>query len=80
MNDNLVKQAVILAGGKGLRLRPITLSVPKPMALVNKRPFLDYLMAQLRSQGIRDALFLLGYKADVVRDYLKKGDSFGVRF
>lgn len=62
-----LRQAVILAGGKGERLRPLTDSVPKPMALVNGKPFLDYLIYSLLNAGISRILLLLGYKAEVIQ-------------
>ncbi|MEE8413312.1 MAG: sugar phosphate nucleotidyltransferase, partial [Dehalococcoidales bacterium] len=46
-----IKQAVILAGGEGTRLRPLTNSLPKPMAPVNNRPFLEYLVDMLKENG-----------------------------
>lgn len=66
------EQAVIFAGGRGERLRPLTDTIPKPMAPVNGRPFADYLLAMLRDAGIRRVLFLLGYKADTVVSHYKK--------
>jgi len=75
-----IKQAVIFAGGRGERLRPLTDAVPKPMAPVNENPFLDYLIDSLIRVGIRKVLFLVGYKSEIIikryRDSL--GDT--VRF
>ena len=62
-----IDQAVILAGGRGERLRPLTYSIPKPLAPVNGNPFLDYLVNSLLTVGITKILFLLGYKAEVVK-------------
>jgi D-glycero-D-manno-heptose 1,7-bisphosphate phosphatase len=62
----MIEQAVIFAGGKGERLRPLTDHVPKPMAPVLGVPFLDYLLGLLESQGIRRVLLLVGYKHDVI--------------
>lgn len=61
-----IRQAVILAGGLGTRLRPLTAERPKPMIQINGRPFLDYLLDLLREQGITRVLVLLGYRADDV--------------
>ncbi len=61
-----LRQAVILAGGMGERLRPLTDTVPKPMVSINGRPFLDYLIGSLKKQGISKFLFLVGYKADQI--------------
>ena len=60
-----VKQAVILAGGMGKRLIPITKKVPKPLALINSIPFMDYLLESLIEIGINKVLFLVGYKYDL---------------
>ena len=62
----MIEQAVILAGGRGERLRPITDRVPKPMAPVLGVPFLDYLLALLKREGIKRVLLLVGYKHEVV--------------
>jgi D-glycero-D-manno-heptose 1,7-bisphosphate phosphatase len=66
------EQAVIFAGGRGERLRPLTDMIPKPMAPVDGRPFVDYLLWMLRDSGIRRILFLLGYKAQSVIDYYSR--------
>ena len=60
------EQAVIFAGGRGERLRPLTETVPKPMAPVNGVPFLDYLLKTLEDVGIKKILFLLGYRAETI--------------
>ena len=63
---NRLTQAVILAGGRGERLRPLTDSMPKPMAPINGIPFLDYLIHSIIQAGIENILILLGYKADMI--------------
>ena len=60
-----INQAVILAGGKGQRLYPITRKVPKPLALINSIPFMDYLLESLIEIGINKVLFLVGYKYEL---------------
>lgn len=72
------EQAVILAGGRGTRLAPLTLTRPKPMIEFHGRPFLEYLIEMLRDQGIRRVLLLLGYLPEVVRDHFGDGSRFGV--
>ena len=72
-------QAVILAGGRGTRLRPITDSTPKAMINFHGRPFLEYLLRQLTSQGIADVLLLVGYLPDQIRDYFGDGSGWGLR-
>ena len=61
-----IKQAVILAGGQGTRLRPLTNDLPKPLAPVNGIPFLDYLLSCLIDVGIVHVVLLVGYKAEKI--------------
>lgn len=63
-------QAVILAGGRGTRLQPFTLEMPKPMYPIQDKPYLDHLLDQAESFGITDVLLLLGYKAEKIIDHL----------
>ena len=70
-------RAVILCGGLGTRLRPLTDTLPKPMAPVNGKPFLEHLFWQLASQGVRDFLLLTGYLADCIEDYFRDGSQWG---
>lgn len=73
-----VKQAVILAGGVGARLRPITYSIPKPMIKIHNKPFLEHLLLLLKQNGIRDVVLLLGYKNDVITKYFKDGSNLNI--
>jgi histidinol-phosphate phosphatase family protein len=72
-------QAVILAGGRGTRMRPITDDRPKPMVPVLGRPFLEYQVEQLREQGFDRVLLLLGYLPEVVREHFGDGRKWGLR-
>ena len=65
-----VKEAIILAGGLGTRLRDAVPDLPKCMAPVAGRPFLFYVINYLRSQGIEKFIFSLGYRHEVIQDYL----------
>jgi histidinol-phosphate phosphatase family protein len=69
-------QAVILCGGLGMRLRPITNNLPKPMVIVNGKPFLHHLLEQLYKQGITRFLLLTGYKSEKIVDYFGDGSKF----
>lgn len=71
-------QAVILAGGRGTRLRPLTDTLPKPMVPFHGRPFLEYLLDLLRGQGIERVLLLLGYLAENVQEHFGDGGRFGL--
>jgi len=76
--QNRPLQAVILAGGKGIRLMPLTSSLPKPMVRFHGKPFLEYLILQLRDQGFERVLLLLGYLPDPIRAYFGDGRKFGL--
>lgn len=71
-------QAVILAGGRGTRLSPITDALPKPMVKFHDRPFLEYLVEMVREQGFTKILMLLGYLPDKIMDHFGDGGSWRV--
>ncbi|MBI5077317.1 HAD-IIIA family hydrolase [Candidatus Falkowbacteria bacterium] len=73
-----VKQAVILAGGLGARLRPLTETIPKPMIPINGRPFLEYLIELLKKNGIEEVVILSGYLAEKITEYFGDGSKFGL--
>jgi len=73
-----IKQAVILAGGKGTRLRPLTYDVPKPMAIVHDRTFLEYLIEMLRENGISEVVLLLGYLPEKIIQHFGDGSNYGI--
>ena len=75
----MIKQAVILAGGLGTRLRPITDKIPKPMIQFHGKPFLEYLIELLKEQGIEEIILLLGYLSEKVVEYFGDGDKFGIK-
>ncbi len=79
LNINPPTQAVILAGGRGTRLRPLTDTRPKPMVEVCGKPFVEYQIEQLREQGFSRVLLLLGYLPEVVQDYFGDGTRWGMR-
>ena len=72
-----VSQAVILCGGRGERLRPLTDEMPKPMVSVNGRPFLQYLLEQLAENGINRFVLLTGYLGEKIVEYFGDGSSWG---
>src|SRR5262245_7407744 len=71
-------QAVILAGGRGTRLKPLTDTRPKPMIEILGKPFLEYQIEQVRDQGFTKVLLLLGYLPEVVQDYFGDGSQWGI--
>jgi histidinol-phosphate phosphatase family protein len=72
-------QAVILAGGRGTRLRPITDTIPKPMVAFHGKPFLGYVVDMLREQGFTHVLMLLGYLPEVIVGHFGDGSDYGLR-
>lgn len=78
LNLKDITQAVIFAGGLGERLRPFTETNPKPMFPFNNKPFLEYLIVQIRDWGIKDIVMLLGYLPNKIMDYFGDGSSWKV--
>jgi mannose-1-phosphate guanylyltransferase len=70
---------VILVGGQGTRLRPLTSTVPKPVVRLVDRPFIAFMLEWLRGHGIDDVIMSCGFLADSVRDVLGDGSHFGIR-
>lgn len=73
-----ISQAVILAGGRGTRLAPLTDTRPKPLVEIGGRPFIDHLLEMLKGQGIARVVMLLGYRAQMIVDHLGDGSRFGL--
>ena len=71
-------QALILAGGEGTRLRPLTSTVPKPIVPLVDRPFIVYMIEWLRGHGVDDVILACGFMAEAVRAVLGDGRSLGV--
>src|SRR3954449_12681584 len=72
-------QALILAGGEGTRLRPLTSTMPKPVVPLVGRPFISYMLEWLHSHGVDDVILSCGFMADGVRDVLGDGCGLGIR-
>ena len=72
-------QAVIMAGGYGKRLLPLTEKVPKPMLPVGERPLLELIIHQLRKAGIHDVNLTTHYLPDSISGHFGNGEHFGVR-
>ena len=71
--------ALILAGGKGERLRPLTDTLPKPMVPVCGKPILWHQVQWLKEAGVTDVVFLAGSSWKAIRDYFGSGQAFGIR-
>src|SRR3989338_8230350 len=72
-------QAVILCGGEGKRLAPLTKKIPKPMVVINNKPFLEHQIIYLRNQGINDFVFCVGYKWNYIFNYFGDGSRLKVK-
>ncbi|MCS7002772.1 MAG: nucleotidyltransferase family protein, partial [Dehalococcoidia bacterium] len=71
-------KAVVMAGGEGSRLRPLTISRPKPMVQVVNRPCIEHILLLLRRHGITDVIITLQYLAEQIQDYFGDGSSLGM--
>lgn len=71
-------QAVIMAGGFGTRLRPITCSIPKPMAPVANKPMLSHIIELLKKYNFTDLTMMLYYQPEIITNYFQDGSSYGV--
>ncbi len=72
-------QAIILAGGKGERLRPFTSDRPKPMVEILGIPLLGYQLQWLQAQGVTEIIIVCGYRHEVIQEYFGVGEKWGVQ-
>jgi NDP-sugar pyrophosphorylase family protein len=70
-------KAIILAGGRGKRLRPITDKIPKPLIQINKKPLIEWTIKYLKKYGIKEIIVSSGYKSNLIEKFLKKKKNFG---
>jgi NDP-sugar pyrophosphorylase family protein len=71
-------RAIILAGGKGVRLVPVTEVIPKPLVPLGGKPIMEFVLRQLRRHGFSRITLAVGYMADLIRAYFGDGSKFGV--
>ena len=74
-----MKKAVLLAAGRGTRMRDLTESLPKPMLEVRGKPILQHIVEGLRDTGLTDLLVVVGWRAGVVRNFFGDGSALGVQ-
>jgi len=72
-------KALILAGGRGKRLRPITDKIPKSLIPINKKPLIQYTIKYLKKFGINEIIICSGYKSKQIQNFLKKKKNFGCK-
>jgi NDP-sugar pyrophosphorylase family protein len=73
------KRAVILAGGKGTRLRPYTISIPKPLVPLGDKPILEVLILKLKANGFNHITISVNYMAEMIKAYFGNGERLGVK-
>ena len=71
-------KVVIMAGGLGTRLRPLTFSIPKPLLPVGEKPILEIILSKLKKHGLKDIILSVGYKSELIKTYFCDGSKFGV--
>jgi len=74
-----VKKAIILAGGEGTRLRPLTLETPKALIDINGKTLTELLLDILKKFGVEDVVLSISYMADKVKEYFGDGEKFGMK-
>jgi NDP-sugar pyrophosphorylase family protein len=71
-------KSVLLAGGLGVRLRPLTYTIPKPLLPVGERPILEEIVSRLKAFGLSDLVIAVGYRAELIETYFRDGSHLGV--
>lgn len=79
LEDASIMKAVIMAGGEGSRLRPLTCDCPKPMAALMDKPVMEYALELLRRHGVEQVGVTLGYLPERIVNYFGDGEGFGVQ-
>ena len=72
-------KAVVMAGGFGTRIQPLTHSRPKPMLPIMNKPMMEHTMMMLKDLGIKEFIILLYFKPEIIQDYFKDGSEFGIK-
>jgi len=72
-------QAMILAGGRGVRLRPITDSIPKSLIPINNKPLIEWSIKYLKKFGINEIIICSGYRSKQIKNFLKKKKNFNCK-
>ncbi len=78
LESRRIKKAIILAGGKGTRMRPLTYEMPKPMIPLKGKPLIQHIMELCRKYEIREIILSVGYMGDKIRDHFGDGSHLGL--
>ena len=76
--EDKVEQLVIMAGGRGKRLMPLTASTPKPMLPINGKPILEHIVHKAKDDGFINLVISVNYLSHIIEDYFEDGSRFGV--
>lgn len=76
---SMTKTAIILAGGLGTRLKPLTNTIPKSLIPLKNKPLLQHIIENFRKYGIKNIILSVGYKAEQIEEYFGDGERFGVK-
>src|SRR5258708_35979840 len=79
IEEGCAMKAVVMAGGEGSRLRPLTVTRPKPMVPIVGRPVMEHILNLLKAHGITDVVVTVQYMASAIEDYFGDGSQFGMR-
>ena len=71
-------KAVVLAGGQGTRLRPLTFSIPKPLLPIAEKPILEIILRNFRTFGITEVIISVGYQGELIKAFCADGAKFGI--
>ncbi|MEE9394337.1 MAG: nucleotidyltransferase family protein [Planctomycetota bacterium] len=74
-----VRRAILMVGGEGQRLRPLTEQTPKPLLPIGGRPILEHIVRQLAKYGVQEVSMALGYRAEQIESYFADGAEFGLK-
>ena len=76
---NKSNKVVIMAGGRGMRLRPLTKNIPKPMLKVGNKPILQTIIEKFKKSGYKNFVICVNYKSKIIKDFFSDGTKFGVK-
>ena len=74
----MIETAIILAGGLGTRLRPLTDKTPKPLLPIKEKPIISHIIENLKKFGVKNIILSIGYKAEDIQEHFKDGSHLGV--
>ena len=74
----MIETAIILAGGLGTRLRPLTDETPKPLLPIKGKPIVQHTIEQLKRHGVKNVILSIGYRADKIKEYFGDGSKLGL--